>query len=149
MTTLPPNQIWVTSTEAETLAVGRQLAQQLPAGAIVSLEGTLGAGKSVLVRGIAAGLGIDPESVTSPTFTLWQSYPGLRELHHLDVYRLHDPAEFLDLGVEELFQSDGLAVIEWGEKVRSALPPDHYRVMIEIDEQTNRRIELVPPRRPV
>ncbi|MBL8855927.1 MAG: tRNA (adenosine(37)-N6)-threonylcarbamoyltransferase complex ATPase subunit type 1 TsaE [Planctomycetaceae bacterium] len=145
MIPLPQNQIWFTSTEAETLAVGRQLAQNLPDGAIVSLEGTLGAGKSILVRGIASGLGIDPETVTSPTFTLWQSYHGLRELHHLDVYRLQDPAEFLDLGVEELFQSDGLAIIEWGEKVRSVLPPDHYRVMIEIDEQTNRRIELVPP----
>ncbi|MDP1561732.1 MAG: tRNA (adenosine(37)-N6)-threonylcarbamoyltransferase complex ATPase subunit type 1 TsaE [Pirellulaceae bacterium] len=145
MTPNPQKETWVSRSESETLAIGTQLAQCLPAGAIVSLEGTLGAGKSVLVRGMAAGMGIDPEAVTSPTFTLWQTYHGSRELHHLDAYRVRDAAEFIDLGVEELFMSDGVAVIEWGEKVRSALPPDHYRVMIEIDEQANRQIMLVAP----
>jgi tRNA threonylcarbamoyladenosine biosynthesis protein TsaE len=140
-----PNPCWTTCSESETLAVGSHLAQALPNGAIVSLEGTLGAGKSVLVRGIAAGLGIDPDAVTSPTFTLWQTYQGTRELHHLDAYRLKDATQFFDLGAEELFQSPGLVVIEWGEKVRAALPPDHYRVMISIDEEAHRTIVLVPP----
>lgn len=136
-------QTWVTHSEVETAEVGRQLASQLPEGSIVSLEGTLGAGKSVLVRGMAAGLGIDPESVTSPTFTLWQSYHGTRDLHHLDAYRLQNADEFIDLGVEELFNLDGLIVIEWGEKVRSVLPIEHYRVTIEIDDHSNRRIVLI------
>jgi tRNA threonylcarbamoyladenosine biosynthesis protein TsaE len=144
MTSTAMNQNWVTEDESETFEVGKSLAGVLPAGAVVSLEGTLGAGKSVLVRGMAAGYGIDPELVTSPTFTLWQTYHGAsRQLHHLDAYRLTNAAEFLDLGVEELFQSDGVVVIEWGEKVRSALPTDHYRVMIEIDGQARRHISLV------
>ncbi|MBL8888468.1 MAG: tRNA (adenosine(37)-N6)-threonylcarbamoyltransferase complex ATPase subunit type 1 TsaE [Planctomycetaceae bacterium] len=136
-------QTWVTRSEDETAHVGRQLTKQLPQGSVVSLEGTLGAGKSVLVRGMAAGLGIDPESVTSPTFTLWQTYSGTCDLHHLDAYRLRNAEEFLELGVEELFQQDGLIVIEWGEKVRRVLPTEHYRVTIEIDEDSHRRIVLL------
>jgi tRNA threonylcarbamoyladenosine biosynthesis protein TsaE len=143
----PVNQTWLSRNEAETFEVGGRLVADLPDGAIVSLEGTLGAGKSVLVRGMAAGMGVDPELVTSPTFTLWQTYQGSRnrELHHLDAYRLLDANQLIDLGVEELFQSDGIAVIEWGEKVRAALPLDHYRVMIEIDEHGQRKIVLIPP----
>jgi tRNA threonylcarbamoyladenosine biosynthesis protein TsaE len=115
------------------------LAQHLPDGAIVSLEGTLGAGKSLLVRGIAEGLGVAAGEVTSPTFTLWQTYEGRRTLHHLDAYRLTSTAEFWDLGVEELFAQEGLILIEWGDKIRDALPPDHFCLVVDIVDHNTRQ----------
>jgi len=135
-------QQWISHSESETLELGRRLAAQLPEQAVVSLEGTLGAGKSVLVRGLAMGLGIDPEQITSPTFTLWQTYSGQRILHHLDAYRLNDVHEFRDLGADELFMEGGLILIEWGDKVRKALPPDCLRLEIEVIDATTRRIKL-------
>ncbi len=124
------------------MSVGQHLAALLPDDAVVSVEGTLGAGKSVLVRGIASGLGIDPETVTSPTFTLWQTHTASRILHHLDAYRLESASEFLDLGAEELFQSPGLVLIEWGEKVRSVLPSPHFQLEIEILDSGQRSVKF-------
>jgi len=131
---------WTTHSVDQTLELGRWLAQRWPRGAIISLEGTLGAGKSVLVRGVAEGLGIGAAEVTSPTFTLWQTYYGSRTLHHLDAYRLNSTAEFWDLGAEELFSHDGLILVEWGDKIRDALPPDHYRLVVEVVDNDTRRI---------
>lgn len=122
------------------MSLGRWLARHLPAGAIVSVEGTLGAGKSLLVRGIAEGLGVAAGEVTSPTFTLWQTYEGSRTLHHLDAYRLNSTAEFWDLGAEELFAQDGLILIEWGDKIRDALPPDHFSLVVDIVDHHTRRL---------
>ena len=93
--------IATTRSEAETAAVGRALADGLRSGAIVLLQGDLGAGKTVFVRGLAEGLGIDPLEVSSPTFTLIQEYRGGRlALHHVDLYRLA-PREVADLGLDQ------------------------------------------------
>lgn len=132
--------LWTSHSPDQTLELGRWLAQYLPAGAIVSLQGTLGVGKSLLVRGIAQGLGVAAGEVTSPTFTLWQTYEGSRTLHHLDAYRLNSTAEFWDLGAEELLVQDGLILIEWGDKIRDALPPDHFCLAIDIIDHNTRRL---------
>jgi tRNA threonylcarbamoyladenosine biosynthesis protein TsaE len=107
----------VTHSEAETSAVGRELAQSLTAGSVVLLSGDLGAGKTAFVRGLAEGLGIDPESVSSPTFTLIQEYRGGRlPLHHVDLYRLQS-AEVDDLGLDELMLEGGVTAIEWPDRL--------------------------------
>jgi tRNA threonylcarbamoyladenosine biosynthesis protein TsaE len=109
-----------THSEAETAAVGRQLAATLGRGSVVLLLGDLGAGKTAFVRGLAAGLGIPPGDVSSPTFTLIQEYRGGRvPLFHVDLYRLDDPREIDDLGLDEIGR-DGVMAIEWAGKLASA-----------------------------
>jgi tRNA threonylcarbamoyladenosine biosynthesis protein TsaE len=106
-----------THSESETAAAGRDLAPALEAGSVVLLVGDLGAGKTAFVRGLAQGLGISPDEVSSPTFTLMQEYRGGRvPLVHVDLYRLDDPREIEDLGLEELGETCVLA-IEWAEKL--------------------------------
>jgi tRNA threonylcarbamoyladenosine biosynthesis protein TsaE len=107
----------LTSSEAETAAVGRDLAASLGAGSAVLLFGDLGAGKTAFVRGLAGGLGIDPDVVTSPTFTLIHTYHGGRlPLVHADLYRLSHEQEMEDLGLEEI-GAEGVLAVEWAEKL--------------------------------
>lgn len=111
-----------TQSEAETSAVGRDLAPTLTPGAVVLLFGDLGAGKTAFVRGMAEGLGVAPDEVSSPTFTLVQEYRGRRvTLFHVDLYRLSDPREIDELGLDEIAE-DGVLVIEWAEKLPRPRP---------------------------
>jgi tRNA threonylcarbamoyladenosine biosynthesis protein TsaE len=106
-----------THSEGETSAEGRELASTLSAGAVVLLFGDLGAGKTAFVRGMAEGLGVAPAEVSSPTFTLVQEYRGGRlALFHVDLYRLNDPREIDELGLDEIAEG-GVLVIEWAEKL--------------------------------
>jgi tRNA threonylcarbamoyladenosine biosynthesis protein TsaE len=108
-----------TQSEQETAAVGRELAPSLAAGSVVLLFGDLGAGKTAFVRGLAEGLAIPADAVSSPTFTLVQEYRGGRlPLFHVDLYRLDDPREIDDLGLDEI-AADGVMAIEWAEKLPS------------------------------
>ena len=138
-----------TSGPEETRAVGAALARALPAGFTVSLEGELGAGKTMLVRGLADGLGVtDP--VTSPTYTLQNEYvtaDGSR-LIHVDAFRLGDAGELEDLGVEDRRDGDTRMVVEWGDRVRGALPPDTIVIALESEpgaEEQERRIRIELP----
>lgn len=107
----------ITQSESETVAAGRNLAATLQPGDIVLLSGALGAGKTAFVRGIAEGLGANPNEVTSPTFTLIQEYRGRRcTLYHVDLYRL-EPREVDDLGLDELLAQEGITAIEWPERL--------------------------------
>ena len=108
----------VTRSDAETEAVGEQLAASLGPGARVLLYGELGAGKTAFVRGLASGLGIDPDEVSSPTFTLVQEYSGRLPLFHVDLYRLA-PGEVDDLGLDAL-AAQGVLAIEWAERLPRA-----------------------------
>ena len=107
----------LTHSEAETSAVGRELAASLSAGDVIVLAGNLGAGKTAFVRGLAEGLGIDPSAVSSPTFTLVQEYRGGRLLlRHIDLYRL-TPREADDLGLEEMTLDGAVLAIEWPDRL--------------------------------
>ena len=117
-----------TESEDQTVAAARRLAERLPPGALVLLTGDLGAGKTAFVRGLAAGLGIDPDDVSSPTFTLIQEYAGARVLRHVDLYRLQG-AEADDLGLDELNEDGAVVAIEWAERL-SAPPGAAIRVTI-------------------
>lgn len=113
-----------TRSEAETEALGQNLSAKLKPGGVVALSGDLGAGKTCLIRGICRGLGIS-EPVLSPTFSLLNVYrTGRMHVHHMDVYRLRSPSEALDIGLEEILNSQGICVIEWAERIENLLPPE-------------------------
>ena len=104
--------------EQDTERLGAALAEVLPPGTVVALIGTLGAGKTRLVQAVAAALGVPRGSVTSPTFVLVNEYrQGRLPVYHFDTYRLKDDDEFLDLGPDEYFESDGLTFVEWADRV--------------------------------
>jgi len=124
--------------DAETEGLGRLLGEILPPGMVIALNGDPGTGKTGFVRGVAAGLGTDPGDVSSPTFTLIHEYPGRRTLYHLDTWRLSHPAEFSDLGIDELFAADAIVAIEWADRVESLLPPDRLTIDIEAVGETTR-----------
>ena len=97
---------------------------------LLLLVGDLGAGKTAFTQGFGRGLGVD-EQITSPTFALVQGYTGRLDLHHLDVYRLANIDEALDLGISELLDDDAVTIIEWGDTITRALPRDYLEVRIE------------------
>jgi tRNA threonylcarbamoyladenosine biosynthesis protein TsaE len=129
----------VTTSEADTASVASALASSLVAGDVVLLSGNLGAGKTAFVRGLAQGLGLDPDDVSSPTFTLVHEYRGGRlPLYHADLYRL-DMAATDDLGLEELHL--GVLAIEWPDRLTHALAGARH-VQIDIIDDTTRRISI-------
>jgi tRNA threonylcarbamoyladenosine biosynthesis protein TsaE len=131
----------VTCSPEETAAVARHLAASLQPDTTVLLFGDLGAGKTVFVRGLAEGLGADAAEVSSPTFTLIQQYSsGRLPLVHVDLYRIDDPREIDDLGLDEL-GAGGVTAIEWAEKLAVA-PRRSVRVRIDQDEGDARRIAI-------
>ncbi|OQY24209.1 MAG: tRNA (adenosine(37)-N6)-threonylcarbamoyltransferase complex ATPase subunit type 1 TsaE [Desulfobacteraceae bacterium 4572_35.2] len=106
-----------TESAEQTDQLGRQLGRQLMAGSLVLLRGDLGAGKTCLATGIARGLGVAQATpVTSPTYTLMNSYEGRLPLYHFDLYRLSSEDELLDLGFDDYFHGDGVALVEWPER---------------------------------
>ncbi len=113
-----------------TLALGEALGALLRGGDVVVLAGDLGAGKTVLTKGIARALGVT-EPVVSPTFTIVREYPGRIPLVHVDVYRLDHFQELHDLGFDDLFGGPAIAVVEWGDRVGSALPVERLDVSLE------------------
>ena len=125
--------------EAATDRLGAVLADILPAGSVVALCGTLGAGKTRLVQAIAAAAGVERRSVVSPTFVLVQQYQGRYPIYHLDAYRLRDEDEFEQLGPEEFFESDGLTLIEWADRVQGCLPREYLEIEIEVTGTETRR----------
>lgn len=130
------------TSEPETRRVGHQIAEHLAAGDVVALIGGLGAGKTRLVKAIAEAIGVPQDEVSSPTFTLIQEYAGRVPLRHCDTYRLRDPEEFADLGLDELLARDGIALIEWSDRVEEYLPRDRLEIRITIDSPTGRTITL-------
>lgn len=135
-----PSVTIVTRSESETADAGRGLAASLGPGAVVLLSGDLGAGKTAFVRGLAAGLGIDPDEVSSPTFTLVQEYRGGRlTLYHVDLYRLQ-AIEVDDLGLEELTR-EGVTAIEWPDRLPRPIEPA-IAVRIEYGEGSTRTLEI-------
>ena len=111
---------------------------------MVALTGPLGAGKTVFVQGIAAALGIK-ETANSPTFTLISEYEGRMNLYHMDLYRLATPGEFAWLGVEEMLDGSGVAVVEWSERAGDELPDRSIEVSIGIVENGDRIINIKGP----
>lgn len=131
-----------TRSPEETFELGRDLAASLKKGDVLALTGDLGAGKTHLVKGIAAGLGIAQEA-TSPTFTLIHEYAGGRlRLFHIDLYRLETADEALGIGLDEYLGGNGVTIIEWADKFPELLPADTRWVRIRALEGDLREIEI-------
>ena len=130
---------FVATGEQDTDQLGQLLANALPAGTVVALVGTLGAGKTRLVQAVAEALGVPRNAVTSPTFMLVNEYTeGRHPVYHFDTYRLRDEDEFFELGPDEYFEGTGLTFIEWADRVTNCLPPDYLRVEIKVLSATSR-----------
>lgn len=132
MTTCTANNL------TDTDRIGAAIAGAVPAGTTIALSGTLGAGKTRLVQAIASACGIPPDQVVSPTFVLCQEYVGSRTLVHMDAYRIADDDEFLQLGVDEYFDSDAIVLIEWAERVAACLPEEYLEIEITVTGETQR-----------
>lgn len=131
-----------TASEAETIALGERLARELPPRGVVLLIGNLGAGKTTLAKGIVNGLGAAAaDEVSSPTFTLIHEY-GEGRVYHVDLYRLDEPREVATLGLEEIFERDGLVLIEWGERFPRLLPANRTEIRIRWVGDDEREIEV-------
>ncbi|TFG65285.1 MAG: tRNA (adenosine(37)-N6)-threonylcarbamoyltransferase complex ATPase subunit type 1 TsaE [Spirochaetales bacterium] len=133
---------FLSGSAADTLLFGRKLSGLLPDGAVVSLTGPLGAGKTVLVKGIARGLGIEAEEIISPSFTIIQEYTNSKTLYHIDLYRISGREELIHLGFEELLYGNGICLIEWGEKAADLLPPTVITVNIAILPDNKRQFSV-------
>jgi tRNA threonylcarbamoyladenosine biosynthesis protein TsaE len=130
---------FTTHSEEETFACAQQLAAVLTPGAVVLLSGDLGAGKTTFVRGLAAGLGVDPDDVTSPTFTLVHEYKGGRlPLVHVDLYRL-DRADLDEIGIDQDVANEGIVAVEWAERLTRDMA-QAMRVDIEDAGENSRTI---------
>ena len=133
-----------TSSEEETIALGEQLARELPPRAVVLLIGELGAGKTTLAKGIVAGLGAaPPEEVSSPTFTLIHEYSP--RVYHIDLYRLETAREVLTIGLDEIFDRDAVVLLEWGERFPQLMPADRIEIELRHAGGDAREIEIRRP----
>jgi len=128
-----------TNSAEQTIALGKSLGKGLRAGDVVALFGDLGAGKTTLTRGIAAGLGLEAD-VHSPTFTLIHEHPGAVPLYHVDLYRLASEEEVETLGIEEYIYSDGVTIVEWADRMRSMLPPERLDIDLRMTGDTEREL---------
>ncbi len=135
--------VFLTRSAEETEAAGEALGRELRAGDVVALTGPLGAGKTCFVQGLVRGLGVTTRA-TSPTFVLVNEYRGRLSVHHVDAYRTERMEELLDLGLEELFEGDGVTVVEWAEKLRPLLPARTIAVHIEGVGDEPRQVTIRP-----
>jgi len=126
----------------KTRSLGRILGECLDEGAVVALEGELGAGKTEMVKGIAMSLGISPEQVTSPTFTLINEYDGRLPLYHFDFYRLSDSSQLDAIGADEYFWGDGVCAVEWADLFAEKLPEEKITVRIEVLDEIRRSVTV-------
>ncbi|MCD7894700.1 MAG: tRNA (adenosine(37)-N6)-threonylcarbamoyltransferase complex ATPase subunit type 1 TsaE [Erysipelotrichaceae bacterium] len=126
--------------ENEMLEFGKQLGQHLFNGAIITLNGELGVGKTTLTKGIGAALGIK-KVINSPTFTIVKIYHGDQTLYHFDAYRLEGQNE--ELGFEEMFEDDGICVIEWPQYIEDILPDDRLEIHMTKNEDQSRSFSFV------
>ena len=119
--------------ENDTFEIAKNIAKELKKGSIVCLDGDLGVGKTIFAKGFAKGLGIE-DDITSPTFTLAQSYESLDNvLNPFDVYRISDESEMAEIGYEEYFFSDAICLIEWSSLIPDLIPENAIRISIEKD----------------
>lgn len=132
-----------TASPQETRAFGRKIGEALDPGTCIGLIGTLGAGKTELVKGIAAGAGV-PSSVTvnSPTFVIINEYPGRRYIYHADAFRLSGPEELSAIGFAAMLASGGAVIVEWADRVEAVMPVDRLTVRMEHVAETVRRLTL-------
>ena len=130
-------------TPKDTTKLGNVLGSVLKAGDVICLNGDLGAGKTLLSKSIAQGLGVEPEEVTSPTFAIMNVYDSSSiPIYHFDWYRLNDVDELYDIGYEEYLDSDGVCIIEWADLFKEELPKEYLNINISIASEGGRTLVM-------
>ena len=130
----------ITSSTEQTVEAGRVLGTMLEPGDLICLYGDLGSGKTHFSYGIALGLQVREQYITSPTFTFVNEYQGRIPFYHIDLYRLKEPSELESIGFEEYIDSDGATVIEWAEQAEHDLPEDKLNVYLSDVSETSREL---------
>ncbi len=131
---------FISNSPAETEAMGQQFAEEIGVGSILALNGDLGSGKTVLVKGLVAGLGSRAD-VTSPTFTILHEYRGGRlPVYHFDFFRLENRESIVRLGLDDYFFGDGVSVIEWADRFGEFIPQQAHWILFEIKSENQRAI---------
>jgi len=137
------NIIYSTTSDGETIRLGKAVGSVLFPGDVLGVVGTLGSGKTWFAKGVGLGLGVPPETViTSPSFALVNEYEGRVPFFHMDLYRLRGLEDFLAAGLEEVISEDGVALVEWAERCPQALPEQTVWVSFAIEGENERRIEI-------
>jgi len=131
-----------TQSAEETKTLGETLAKSLPKGSIVCLYGELGSGKTTMVKGMARGLKLKEDDVTSPTFVLMNIYEGKQTMHHFDFYRIEHVRDLDAIGYEEFIYSDAISVIEWPQKMKQYLPKEYLKVELKPKKGNLRSIRI-------
>jgi len=135
----------VSQNTVDTQRLGEQVGCLLKAGDIVCLYGELGTGKTVLTQGIARGLQVAPErAVRSPSFVLMHRYQGRIPVYHADLYRLDGPTDIADIGLREFLGGDGVAIIEWADKLEASLPGERLDITLAHQTEETRLITMTP-----
>ena len=134
----------ISSSADETIELGRRLGSQLKGGEVIAVCGSLGSGKTHLIKGIAAGAGAkDHRNVNSPTFVIVNEYAGRLDIYHIDAYRLNSVSEFEMLGFDDFCYPRSVVLIEWADKIESALQAiDYIRIELEHAGETKRKIHI-------
>ncbi len=138
---------FLSNSPAATSSLGKRMGERLEAGSIIALIGELGCGKTLLTRGICAGLGVPLRQVNSPTFVFVNEYRGRLPVFHMDLYRLDEIAEGFEIGILDYLAraESGVIVVEWAEKALSLLPDDHLKVQFQVLSARKREIVLSAP----
>lgn len=133
----------VSRSPGQTRQLGVKIGRLAQPGDVILLSGELGAGKTCLTQGIARGLGIE-ENALSPTFVIIREMRGRLTLYHIDLYRLDNIEESIDLGLDDYLYGQGICVVEWAEKALSIMPKDHLLIEISYLSDTGRAFHLKP-----
>ena len=135
---------FIANSPEETIKLGRKIGSQLKGGEIIAISGPLGSGKTHLIKGIATGAGAqDSRSINSPTFVIVNEYTGRLDIYHIDAYRLNSIAEFEMLGFDDFCYPQSVVLIEWADKIESALgDTDYMRIALEHSGQSSRTIHI-------
>ena len=135
---------FLSNSPADTSGLGKKIGERLEAGSVIALIGELGCGKTLLTRGICAGLGVPLRQVNSPTFILVNEYHGRLPVFHMDLYRLGEIAEGFEMGILDYLArtSTGVMVVEWAEKISPILPKDYLEVQFQVLSTRKRRIDF-------
>ncbi|MCC5907059.1 MAG: tRNA (adenosine(37)-N6)-threonylcarbamoyltransferase complex ATPase subunit type 1 TsaE [Balneolaceae bacterium] len=130
----------ISRSEADTMKIARQFAEETKPGDVVCLTGNLGSGKTQFVRGFVQVFGLDADVVSSPTFTIINEYNGNLSVYHFDCYRLEHYTEALEIGAEEYFYGDGVCIVEWPERISELLPPHSKQITLTATGKNEREI---------
>ena len=133
----------ITKTPEETMGIAEKLGKKISAGDIICLFGDLGAGKTTFVKGLAKGLKFNSQKVKSPTFVLMNIYEGRLPVYHFDLYRIEENAELTMIGYDEFLYGDGVAVIEWAERLNTLMPKERLDIELTHKKPEERMIKMI------